>query len=198
MLSKIRTLSTVSEAAIPLISRFDYLNYERGSTVRHEWVGGQMWMMTGGSGHHNRISGRLFAALLPVADTTGCRVYIADMKVVTDTFAYYPDVMVVCEPETANTHHEEHPCLIAEVLSRSTQDRDRREKWAAYKTIGSLRHYLLVKQDDTQVEHRFRSDESSPWQHEILGPDDAVLLTCPPTSVLVSDLYIGLNLESGD
>ena len=185
----------MSEAAIALVSRTEYLEYERDGRVRHEWVGGQMYMMTGSSGRHNQISGRLFASLLPVADSHGCRVFIADMKVVTATFGYYPDVMVVCEPEVG-THHEEQPCLIAEVLSPTTQDRDRREKWAAYKTISSLRHYLLIKQDDTQVEHRYRTSEDAPWQHEIIGPNDVLALSCPETSMTVSALYTGVDTST--
>ncbi len=105
--------------------------------------------------------------------------------------------MVVCDPSIPGTHHEENPCLIAEVLSPSTQDRDRREKWVAYKSIGSLRHYLLIRQDDMQIEHRLGTGEDQPWQHEIVGPDDEFNLTCPGAHFVVSDLYLGINL-SGD
>jgi Uma2 family endonuclease len=151
-----------------------------------------MWAMTGGSGRHNRIALELASRLMLAAKAHGCRVYMSDMKVVTDDAGYYPDVMVVCDPVEPSTHHEERPCLIAEVLSPSTADRDRREKWAAYQTISTLRHFLLVRQDDTQIEHRFRTSEDGPWQHEILGPDDQVQITCPETSFVVSDLYVGL------
>jgi Uma2 family endonuclease len=186
----------MSEAAIALVSRADYLEYERDGRVRHEWVGGQMFMMTGGSGRHNRISLRLASVLMPLADTHGCRVFVADMKVVSGTFGYYPDIMVVCEGDAPGTHHEEHPCLIAEVLSPTTQDRDRREKWAAYKTISALRHYVLIRQDDMQVEHRYRSSEDAPWQHEILGPDDILAVSCPNATITVSSLYVGLGMTA--
>ncbi len=75
---------------VHFISRSEYLDDERDGNMRHEWVGGQMWMMTGGSGQHNRISGRLFATLLPLADQDGCRAYMGDMKVVTDSAPITP------------------------------------------------------------------------------------------------------------
>ena len=153
------TLASVSDLAEALVSRADYLVCERDHDIKHEWVGGRLWAMTGSSGRHNRIAGNLFHALFAAARTDGCRLYMSDMKVVTDVAGYYPDVMVVCDPVEPGSHHEERPCLIAEVLSPSTGDRDRREKWAVYQQIASLRHYLLVRQDDTQIEHWFRSGD---------------------------------------
>ena len=176
-----------------MISRADYLELERDGSVRHEWVAGQIYAMTGESGRHNRISGRLYASLLAAAERDGCRPYIADMKVVTETRGYYPDVMVVCNAAVPGDHHEEAPCLIAEVLSPSTQDRDRREKRAAYQAMPSLRHLLLIRQDDTQLEHFFREDDGS-WNMLQLGPDDVIVLHCPEVTVPVDDLYRGLEL----
>lgn len=180
----------MSSAAEQFVTRRDYLSIERDGIVRHEWIGGEMWMMTGGTGVHNRLSGRLFTRLLAVAEPQGCRTYMADMKVVTDTAGYYPDVMVVCDGNEPGEYHEERPCLIAEVLSKTTEDRDRREKWAAYQTIDSLRHYLLVSQTDTTIEHRFRTDLG--WATEILGPDGILVLRCPEMSISVSAIFDGL------
>jgi Uma2 family endonuclease len=180
----------MSAAAEPYVSRMEYLSLERDGVVRHEWVGGQMWLMTGGTGVHNRISGRLFAQLLAVAEPEGCRTYMADMKVLTETAGYYPDVMVVCDETQPGEYHEEHPCLIAEVLSKTTGDRDRREKWVVYKTIESLQHYVLLSQEDTTIEHRYRTELG--WSTEVLGPDDTLTLRCPAVSITVASLYRGL------
>jgi Uma2 family endonuclease len=180
----------VSAAAEPFISRDEYLSLERDGIVRHEWVGGQMWMMTGGTGIHNRISVRLLSLILAAAERDGCRTYVADMKVLTDSAGYYPDVMVVCDDNAPGEYHEEHPCLIAEVLSKTTGDRDRREKWVSYKSIDSLQHYLLISQIDTTIEHRYRTDHG--WSTEVLGPDDTLTLQCPSVAITVSSLYAGL------
>jgi Uma2 family endonuclease len=179
----------VSEPAASLVSRTDYLLHERDHDIRHEWVGGRLWVMTGSSGRHNRIAGNLHHALFDAARRGGCRLYMSDMKVVTDAAGYYPDVMVVCDPLEPGSHHEERPCLIAEVLSPSTADRDRREKWAVYQRIASLRHFLIVRQDDTQIEHWFRIGEDGPWNDELLGPSDALTLRCPEVTIRVADVY---------
>ena len=181
----------MTDAAEQFVSRTDYLTFERDVPIRHEWVGGLLYAMTGTSGRHNRLALRLVHSMTPSADLHGCRVYASDMKVVAGNFGYYPDVMVVCDPELPGEYHEERPCLIAEVRSPSTGDRDRREKWAAYKTLESLRHYVMIRQDDTQIEHWFRNGEG-PWQHEIIGPDDDLRLTCPPITIPVADLYRNL------
>ena len=174
-----------------MISRSDYLGFERDGQVRHEWVGGYIYAMTGGSARHNRIALRLASGLLAAADRDGCRAYVADMKVVTANVGYYPDVMVACDAAPSE-YHEERPCLIAEVLSPSTEDRDRREKRAAYQAIPSLLHLLLIRQDDAQIDHWYR-DEDGPWNHRQLGPDDTIVLHCPEVSLPVSDLYLGID-----
>ena len=174
-----------------MIGRAEYLSFERDGEIRHEWVGGQIFVMTGGSARHNRIALRLGAGLLGAADRDGCRAYVADMKVVTADFGYYPDVMVVCDRHQPGDYHEERPCLIAEVLSPSTADRDRREKRAAYQSIPSLLHLLLIGQDDPRIEHFFREPDGQ-WQHVQLGPDDLIVLRCPDVSVPVAEVYIGL------
>ena len=188
------SVAPMSNPMFALIDRVEYLTFERDGQARHEWVGGEIFAMTGGSARHNRISGRLFARLLPGAESNGCRAYVADMKVVTADFGYYPDVMVVCDPDLPGEYHEERPCLIAEVLSPSTADRDRREKKNAYLTIPTLAHLLLIRQDDTQIEHYFREPDGR-WNHHQLGPDDDIVLRCPELRLPVMDLYIGLGLD---
>ena len=184
----------MSNASFSLIDRADYLTFERDGETRHEWVGGEIFAMTGGSARHNRISLRLGSRLLPAAEAEGCRAYVADMKVVTADFGYYPDVMVVCDPEMPGEYHEERPCLVAEVLSPSTADRDRREKKNVYMAIPSLLHLLLIREDDMQIEHFFRVPDG-PWQHHQLGPYDDIVLGCPDLQFPVMELYVGLGLD---
>ncbi len=183
-------LATMSSAAEQFVSRGEYLSLERDGSVRHEWVGGQMWAMTGGTGRHNRISIRLLSQLLPSAEAAGCRTYLADMKVLTESAGYYPDLMVVCDQNEPSDYHEENPCLLAEVLSKSTSDRDHREKWMIYRSIASLQHYLLLSQTDATIEHRYRTEIG--WATEVLGPTDTLHLRCPKVSVSVEALYVGL------
>ena len=172
-----------------LVSRQEYVDLERHSNLRHEWVGGVLFAMTGTSGVHNRIAGRLYTRLLAEADPRGCRTYVSDMRVMTENSGYYPDVMVACGDQ-ADPYFETTPCLIAEVLSPTTRDVDQREKRAAYFAIPSLRHYLVVHQDQPRIEHHWRTDGD--WQLEVVGPADMITLTCVPMSLVVADLFAGL------
>lgn len=97
--------------------------------------------------------------------------------------------MVVCE-EQADPYFETQPCLIVEVLSKSTQDQDKREKWMAYASIPTLDHYLLVSQTERTIEHRPRTDLG--WSTEVLGPEDSLHWTCPEASLSVRGIYEGL------
>jgi Uma2 family endonuclease len=180
----------VSHAAEQFVSRGEYLVIEQDGNIRHEWVGGQIFPLLGGTRLHNRISGRLAVLLAVAAESDGCQTYVADMKVLTEFAGYYPDVMVACEEGADDAYYEENPCLIAEVASKTTQDRDRREKWVAYKEIGSLKHYLLLSQEDVVIEHRFRSDLG--WSTQVLGPTDTLRLQCPKLDITVASIYDGL------
>ena len=116
-----RRLPRVSGTARQLVSRAEYITLERDSPIRHEWVGGVLFAMTGTSGVHNRIAVRLTARLLPVAESHGCRTYASDMRLMTPNAGYYPDVMVACDDQ-ADPYFETTPCLLVEVLSPSTRD----------------------------------------------------------------------------
>ena len=184
-----RTLGRVSGTARQLISRAEYITLERDCPIRHEWVGGVLFAMTGSSGVHNRIAGRLAARLLPVAESHGCRPYASDMRLMTPNAGYYPAVMVACGDQP-DPYFETTPCLLVEVLSPTTRDVDQREKRAAYFAIESLKHYLVVHQDQPRIEHHWRTDGD--WQLEVVGPIDTITLICPSMSLSVSDLFAGL------
>ncbi len=180
----------MTNAAEHYTSFAEYLAIEQNGDIRYEWEAGTVHAMTGGSKTHNRLSFRLARQLSEVAETQGCDVYIGDVKAVTDLVAYYPDVMVVCDP-TDDPYLEEHPCLIAEVLSPSTERRDRHIKWAAYSKIPSLKHYLLISQTEPVIEHRYRTDLG--WMIEVLSTGESLTLRCPNTTVSIDSLYQNLS-----
>ena len=115
----------------PCLTVEDYLEGELTSEIRHEYIGGRVYAMTGASVTHNLIAGNLFAALRTLSRGAGCRVFMSDLKVrlqiAGEDIFYYPDVMLCCDPTESETHYRTHPCLIVEVLSKSTQRIDRRE-----------------------------------------------------------------------
>ncbi|MDQ3508559.1 MAG: Uma2 family endonuclease [Actinomycetota bacterium] len=172
----------------------EYLELEESSTVKHEYVGGDIHAMTGGSYRHNAITVNIVRKLADAADGTSCRVYVNDMKVrIEDSPFYYPDVMVVCEPlASENPVFEDKPCLLVEVISPSTEKIDRREKLQNYQRIPSLRAYIIAAQDRKWISHYFR-DESGVWIRGDLVEEGKIPVPCPPGAELrVEDIYAGL------
>ena len=169
----------------------EYLRGEQDSPIRHEYVAGQTHAMAGADLAHNRISLNLAFHLRAATRGTPCAVFISDMKVrVTACEAfYYPDVMLSCEPGYRDSLYQTAPCLIAEVLSPSTEAIDRREKLIAYRTLPSLRYYLLVAQDRRWVEvYTWQADGG--WLHTV-QTDGALTFDCGGLSLglTLADLY---------
>ena len=136
----------------------DYLAAERESDIKHEYIYGRVYAMAGASDAHNRITVNLTGQLYPAAEDKNCRIYAGDMKAKVDEYIYYPDFMVVCAAD-AGDYTKEHPCLIVEVLSRSTRATDKREKREAYLAMPSLQSYLLIDSETRSVTSYERSDE---------------------------------------
>jgi Uma2 family endonuclease len=170
----------------------EYLEFEKSSPVKHEYVGGHVYAMVGVSRRHSRISLNIARKLADAADGGPCRVHQSDMKVPTpDNLFYYPDVVVACGPEPEDPYLEDEPCLIVEVISLSTEATDRREKLLSYRKIPSLKTYLIVEQDEARIEHHYR-DERDGWQTEVVE-SGAVPVPCPPNARLpLADVYRGL------
>jgi Uma2 family endonuclease len=171
----------------------EFLRFEEGSPVRHEYVGGEVYAMTGATARHNRIVGNIFGLLWTAARGGSCRVYTQAMKVrVADDVIYYPDVVVVCAPRSDDGMVVLDPCLIVEVASPGTARIDRREKLAAYRRVPSLRAYLIVDQRRRRVERHWR-DADGDWQHEDLAGEGSVPAPFPETSLSLEEIYEGVE-----
>ena len=175
---------------LDFVSVDEYLEGEKTSSVKHEYVHGRVFALAGASDDHNRVAGNIFALLWSAANRRGCRIYISDMKVrVPDGRFYYPDVMAVCQ-EDANDYYKENPCLIVEVLSRSTSSTDRREKAEAYFTLPSLSTYIMVDAQTRHVEGYIRTPEG--WKAQTWSDAEEVAFGYLEASLRFSDIYAGL------
>jgi len=169
----------------------DYLAGEKDGQVRHEYVAGTVYAMTGASARHGLVVTALTLALGPYARERGCQLFTSDMKVRIrsageDAF-YYPDLLLACEPDDRDDYYRERPCLIVEVLSETTERIDRREKLYAYTGgLQSLREYLLVAQDRRQVDIYRRTE--SDWMHETVA-EGAVRLDCLDMDLTLDSIY---------
>ena len=169
----------------------DYLEMEKTATVRHEYVAGEVYAMTGASRRHNRIAGNVYRRLADAAAGGPCRVYMETVKLRIEDIFYYPDVMVACEDEPEDPYYEDSPCLVVEVVSPSTESTDRREKLAAYKRIPGLKAYLIVDQERMQVERHFR-DEEGAWCRADLVDEGRFSVPRPEMSLTLAEIYEGL------
>ncbi len=166
-----------------------YLELERESPVRHEYVGGQVYAMGGSSDRHNLVAGTLFNALFNhIAGR--CQVYMADMRLrialADGEVGYYPDVLVACDPADRASHHRERPVFLAEVLSPTTERVDRTEKLIAYRQIPSLEEYLIAEQDVARVELYRRSNG---FEREVLEAGDVIRFASVGLELTVEQLY---------
>lgn len=151
-------------AAKTLITPEEYLLKERKAEFKSEFRDGLIIAMPGASRHHCLISGNIYVELHIQLQNSHCEVYMNDMRVrIPKKRTYtYPDVVVVCdEPRFEDDHVDTllNPTVIFEVLSPSTKDYDRNEKFLAYQTIESLQEYILVSQDEVKVEQYIRKNE---------------------------------------
>jgi Uma2 family endonuclease len=136
----------------------EYLELELASESRSEYCNGEIVPMTGGTPNHNDISGNLYILLKSALKGKNYRTFHIDQRLwIPDANLYtYPDVMVLPKPIELQMGRKDtilNPCFIGEVLSKSTQNYDRTEKFAAYRTIPSFQEYLLIDQYRIHVEH---------------------------------------------
>lgn len=182
------------QLAPAFISVSNYLQGEEHSPIRHEYIGGQIFAMSGGSEEHNRIALNIASLLRQHLRGSGCKTFIADMKVkieiahnTADLF-YYPDVMVTCDPDDREKYYKTRPCLIIEVLSPSTENLDRREKRLNYQSLPSLQEYVLISQDEIEVEI-YRPNEAGIWQRAVLTQEDAIALNSVNLTLPMTEIY---------
>ncbi len=167
-----------------------YLELERHSPIKHEYVGGILHAMGGSSDSHNRVAVNLIARLYEPSRASGCQVYVNDMKVYVNERFYYPDVMVVCA-EDPDPYYKTQPCFIAEILSPSTASIARREKLDAYLTLPSLLTYLLIDTEKRRIEGYSRTAQG--WQVQVWEDEGEVPVARLGAFLELSDIYAGLN-----
>lgn len=146
------------------ISPLEYLERERATEHRSEYLQGEVFAMSGASLRHARIARRLQRALEDALDER-CEVQGPDLRVKAEqTGLYtYPDLVVFCgEPQLEDDEFDTllNPVAIVEVLSPSTESYDRGKKFKHYQTIESLEHYVLVAQDEPSIECFTRAGEN--------------------------------------
>ncbi|WP_437834180.1 Uma2 family endonuclease [Sorangium sp. So ce1153] len=171
----------------------EYLALEASSNVKHEYLDGQIYAMAGGTPEHAALAAAVIGLLFPELRRGRCRAYDADLRVrVPSTgLATYPDVTVVCGPLERDAEDGQavtNPTLIVEVLSRSTEEYDRGDKFDHYKNLTSLSQYVLVSHRERSVEIWTRGVDGS-FTSAIAREGDVAHLVSIGAQLDVRELY---------
>lgn len=169
-----------SAAAGPALTWKEFLEFEKRSDQKHEYLRGEVWAMGGGTPEHGRLAANVIRLLGNALEGRPCVVFTSDVRVrVNETDrATYPDTFVVCgamktDPDDPNT--VVNPVVIVEVLSPGTEASDRGEKFAHYQRLESLKDYVLVSQASRRIEVFSRGAGAS-WVLTPWGPGQRVPL----------------------
>jgi Uma2 family endonuclease len=168
---------TTLPIAQTLVTVEEYLEGESRSEVKHEYLGGVVYAMAGASEPHNIIAMNLYGALHSRLRGKPCQPFGSDMKVkllpLGDTYFYYPDAMVACDPTDAGHGWRERPAVLFEIISEDTRRIDEREKRLAYLQLASLTAYVRIEQDRPEAVAEHRTHDG--WKIERLTELGAVI-----------------------
>lgn len=179
----------------------EYLAREEKAEYKSEYYDGEIRMMAGGTPEHSTISVNVIRALGNRLETRPCRVFNSDMRLLTSPFGdyTYPDVMVICgqvELQPGRRDVVTNPLVIFEVLSASTREHDRIEKFALYKQIESLHEYVLVDSACMVVSILRREADSGKWTIEIMNnPADMLVLESLQIEIPLTEIYDKLSFQ---
>lgn len=182
------------------ISIEEYLEMENASTEKHEYYKGEVFAMSGAKVQHVIIAGNLFGNLREKLKGKPCKPLNTDLRIhiQENTLFTYPDISIVCgEIITLNDddYNVLNPTVIIEILSPSTKNYDRGEKFKLYRDIPTLKEYILVDSESVHIE-AFRLNATNHWElEEYNGINDLLEIKAINEAVLISEIYEGVKFE---
>ncbi|MGB7443106.1 MAG: Uma2 family endonuclease [Coleofasciculaceae cyanobacterium] len=179
----------------------EYLEFEVNSEERHEYINGEIVLMTGGTPNHNQIALNLSGALNFALKRQPYRVFVTDQRlwIPHKRIHTYPDVMVVqgeLQLQAGRRDTITNPLMIAEVLSESTRSYDKDAKFAAYRSIDNFQEYLLIDQYTMHIEQYFKTEQKRWIFSEYDDAKETVYLNSLPFQILIEDIYDKVEFES--
>ncbi len=179
------------------ISQETYLEQERAATEKHEYYQGEVFAMSGASGNHNEICTNLIGEIFPKLKDRGCKPYGSDLRihVPKNTLYTYPDISIICGDKKYTDDKFDtvtNPSVIIEILSRSTRNYDRLEKFSLYRDILTLQEYILVDSQRTHIE-KYARNANNTWElsdHDSL--EEILTIVTVDIRIPIKDIYHGL------
>ena len=192
----------VKEPAVSykFISQEEYLKTERTALDKHEYYQGEIFAMTGASLKHNRIFSNFFTDIGSKLKGKDCQPYGSDLRIhiPKNTLFTYPDISIFCEdPNLTDDKFDTatNPAVIIELLSKSTRNYDKGEKFTLYRDIASLKEYILIDTEKIYVEKHIRNADNS-WQlTDYRSFETSFEISTLNLSFLLKAIYEGVNFE---
>lgn len=178
----------------------EYLDFEVNSEERHEYIDGEIVLMTGGTPNHNQIALNFSGALNFALKRQPYRVFVTDQRlwIPKKRIHTYPDVMVVQGELVFQQGRRDtitNPLIIAEILSDSTRNYDKDAKFSAYRTMGSFQEYLLMEQHTMHVEQFFKTDNKRWTFAEYDDADETISLNSISFQITLAEIYDKVEFE---
>ena len=176
-----------------------YLALERDTGIRHQYLNGEVFAMAGAEPAHNDIFTNAITAIVTQLKARPCKVHGSDMRVKTKSGLYtYPDISIVCGNRQFNSDKPRtllNPTVLIEILSPTTEAFDRGDKFHHYRTIASLREYVLIASVRERIECFSRQDDDS-WRMMVIDqPNDVLILESVTCQLVMRDIYTDVELE---
>ncbi len=176
------------------MSPVEFLAFERASDEKHEYRDGEIVAMCGARRAHNKISTNVSGLIWQHLKGKECESYTSDMRVWVpkSRLYFYPDIVVVCgEPEFIDDEFDTltNPLLLIEILSESTESYDRGLKFKNYRSIDSLREYVLISQTSANIEKYVKHGDGFWMLSEASGLDDTITLESIDCPLSLADVY---------
>ncbi|WP_159788004.1 Uma2 family endonuclease [Sodalinema gerasimenkoae] len=194
-------IATAPISTEPTYTAEDYLQQEVQQETRNEYRNGEIVPMSGGTPAHNEIVSVLNALLRWGLRGQPYSIFVTDQRLwIPQRNTYtYPDVMVTgkpCQLQAGRNDTVINPIVLAEVLSPSTQNYDRSEKFVAYRTLDTVQDYLLIHQDRPQVEHYVKQKPQQWLLTDYEGLDATLALESLSLTLSLRDLYEAVDFQT--
>ena len=178
----------------PNLSEQDYLIDERNASFKSEYYRGEVFAMSGATKEHNKVTASIIVEIGQYLKGRKCSIMPSDSRVYNplNTLYTYPDVVITCEEEKYLDDEFDtllNPTIIIEVLSKSTENYDRGTKFARYRSIPSLKHYVLFSSMEYLAE--IYSREADTWVLTTANkPEDSLYLSAIDYHFQLKDMYV--------
>lgn len=175
----------------------EYFIWEEQQLLRHEYLSGEVYAISGGTQNHGRIASNIIFILKGHLRGGGCQVGNSDCRVnIFETKDYvYPDVSVTCDDRDRTAIQAiQYPCLIVEVLSASTASYDRGDKFRMYRRNPSLQDYVLVDAEKIAID-LYRKNDRGNWEIFNYQSGDNIDLQSIGLSFSIESVYEDIIFE---